>query len=851
MVWLILLFVGLSSFASAASPQKDYMETLNLLAFGGVGELRYQMGGDPGGEAVDLDDSAWDITYPGFKWSQENTNVWFRSTVTIPEKVGGFSLVGRKMILYLYIDNGGDVFVNGDSLGSFEWGTAEFVISDKLKAGEKLVLAVRGINKPGWGKVSEYRVVFSGMADFQRRLQEKVWGLMIAKRAAKKLTNNADYWIKEIDNVTERVMESKAFKMGDEQGFLAAFDNEGKALKKLQDELQKNYHIYGAGYAHIDLAWLWPWNESVEVVRNTSSSVLNIMDRFPDFKYSMGQAHAYEWLENEDPKLFKYIQEKVKEGKWEIIGGQWVEPDCNLPSGEGFVRQSLYGKRYFREKFGVDVKVCWVPDSFGFNWNLPQILVRSGFEAFITKRCHLTDENGKPMRFFWWQGPDGSKVMAYVPRDGYMHDLNGEQLIDFLAEEKTELNLGKELVLYGVGNHGGGPTMEMLERAMVAKNVPAYPELNLVTSQDFFDSITSEEKAKLPTWKNELYLERLRGVTTSQANTKKHNRKGQELIKTAEKVATIAGLFDYDYPEENIFSVWRTLMFNHFHDILPGTSENVVYHDTEKEYAESEKLSQLILKRASEKFVKNIDTRGTGEPLVIFNPLSWSRTSPVELELDDLEKDRNWSVLDEYGNSIPVQKIDRTALGARLLFLARDIPSLGYKVYRLVEKNSNSGTNKLRFTRKHLENGYLKIDFDKSTGLITKMIDLINKREVLSEPRGNLLQLLPNSSNDAWTMRFNQPEIDLDKAREVSLVEFGPVRATIKVVQAFAGKERREPTKDFPTSFFTQYISLYDDVPYMEVDNHVMWWEDQKVLKVAFPVNVQSKTARYEIPMEV
>jgi len=823
------------------------METLNLLAFGGVAELKYKIGGQPGGQAVDLDDSDWDITYPGFKWDLPNTNVWFRSTVTIPRTIGGFSLIGRKMTLYLYIDNGGDVFVNGDSLGSFEWGTAEFVVSENIQPWEKFVIAVRGINRPGWGKVSEYRVEFSGMVEFQKKLQDKVWGLMIAKQAAQKLTDNGDYWLKEINRIAEKVVRSTAFQNGDEDELLTVFDRESTALQSLSKTLQNNYTVYGAGYSHIDIAWLWPWIETVQVVRSTSNSVLNIMERFPDFKYSMGQAQAYEWMEEYYPKLFERIKNKVEQGKWEIMGGQWVEPDCNLPSGEGFVRQSLYGKRYFREKFGVDVKVCWIPDSFGFNWNLPQILARSGIEAFITTRVDVHDTKEFPHRFFWWQAPDGSKIMAYIPRDGYMHDLNGEQLIDFLAEEKKELGIGKELVLYGVGNHGGGPTMEMLERAMRSNRVPAFPKLELATSQEFFDSITPEEKEQLPTWNSELYLERFRGCYTSQANTKKHNRKLQELVKTTEKMATIAALFGHDYPSESIFKVWRTVLFNHFHDILPGTSINAVYRDSEREYAESEKLSQVIFKRAFETLIKNIDTRGKGQALVIFNPLSWTRTSPVELELDDQKMNEEWTVLDETGRAIPVQIIDRTDVGAKLLFIAENVPSLGYKVYRLVHGGSTQ-SNHLKYSQTELQNEHLRAVIDPQSGLIIEIEDRANHRQVLTSPRGNLLQLLPSDAHDAWNIRFTRPPINLDKAWEVSLVEFGPVRATIKVVHAVAGQKKRKPTEDFPSSFFTQNISLYDGLPYIEVRNHIIWWEEHKVLKVAFPVNVQSPTARYEIP---
>jgi len=850
MIYRIMLLLLIPCLLTASVPQTDPMEILNLLAYGGIGQMKYKIGGEPGGEAIDVDDSDWKIAYPGFKWDLPGTNVWFRTTIRIPEKIGGFSLIGRKMTMYLYIDNGGDVFVNGDSLGTFRWGTVEYVVADKIKPGDEFVIAIRGINGPGYGKIYDARIEFSGMVEFQRKLQAKVWGLMIARRLADELSENPTFWLQKIDTITTNLLHFEAFEKGDQAGLLAAFDAEGKALQGLKDEMRRKYRIYCAGYAHIDLAWLWDWRETVEVVRNTTKSVLELMDRFPDFKYSMGQAHAYYWMEEYMPEIFEQVRTKVNEGRWEVMGGMWVEPDCNLPSGESFVRQVLYGKRYFRQKFGVDVKVCWIPDSFGFNWNLPQILVRSGFDAFVTHKLNWNDTNKFPYRFFWWQAPDGSKLMTYIPRSGYGHDLNGDHLIDFIKEEQNELNLGKELVLYGRGDHGGGPNKDMLQRAQLAQCAPAYPMLQLTTSADFFDSIAPREKANLPTWNSELYLEHHRGTYTSQAKTKKHNRKGEVRIKTTEKLAALAGLYGYTYPRNDIFHVWRTLLFNQFHDILPGSSINAVYHDTEREYAESEELSSDIQERAIEALAANINTRGKGEPLVIFNPSSWNRTSPVEVALDRLDAKKAQSILDDSGREIPVQQIDRNVLGAKLLFIAHDVPAYGYKIYRLMERPANANAAHLNFAETNLRNEFLDVTVDKTTGLLSKVKDLAHNFQVLAESRGNQLQILPNERTDAWNLRFTKAAIDLDKASEVTLVEKGPVRATIKVVHTYLGEQKHNsfPVEDYPSSIFTQYISLYDGLPYLEVRHHISWWEQHKVLKVAFPVNVHAKTASFEIP---
>ena len=848
---LLLMLPAISTNADTVDQWKG-IDVLNLLAYGGMGQFKYKIGGEPGGEDPNLDDSQWENAYVGFKWNLPETNVWFRTTIEVSEKIGGFSIVGRDMTLYLNIDNGGDVFVNGEYQGSFTWGDGYFEVAKNLQPGQRYVIAIRGINHPGYGQIYGARMEFSGMVDFQKTLQREVWKLFATKKIARRLSDKPEYWCEMVDRVIERAMAGKAFKDGDENAFIETIQRESEALRPLGDEMRSKYHIYCAGYAHIDLAWLWTWRETVEVTRATTQSVFNIMERFPDFKYSMGQAHAYRWMEDYYPDLFAKIKEKVDEGRWEVMGGMWVEPDCNLPSGESFVRQVLYGKRYFKEKFGVDVDVCWVPDSFGFNWNLPQILVRSGFKAFVTHKLNWNDTNKFPHRFFWWESPDGSRIMTYIPRSGYGHDLNGDALIEFVEEESNELNLGKELVLYGVGNHGGGPTMEMLETAMKEISSPAFPEVRLTTSKDFFDSITESEKQKLPVWDSELYLEYHRGTYTSQANTKKHNRTIEGLAMSAEKLAVLAGLYGEPYPKKDFDLIWETLLFNQFHDIIPGSSINPVYHDTEIEYGQAQRLGEDIVRQSMTILCEQIDRRGKGEALVVFNPSSWQRSSIAVVELGRLEADKKWTILDGYGKVVSSQIIDKNPLGSKLIFLAKDVPSLGYKTFRLVQKSTPASKSNLEFAKLYLKNNFFDISIDAESGLIKEFYDRINGREMLSEPRGNLLQLrrIENLRDDAWNLRYVGEPIELDKATKIELVESGPVRATIHVRHEFLGenKEQRSPTEDFPSSFFDQYISLYHDLPYLEVRNHIEWWEEHKMLKVVFPINVHSKEATYEIP---
>jgi len=849
----LLVLALFFSFIPAKSPAQDHqsaLQILNFLAYGGMAQLKFKVGGEPGGEDPNLDDSSWETKYIGYKWDLPETNVWFRTTFVVPKRIGGFNMKGRTLTLYLNVDNGGDVYVNGTYLGSFTWANGHFVIAKNIQPGQRYVIAIRGINHPGFGQLKAARMDISGMEDFQRRIRGEVWKLFAAKKIAREFSANPDYWYKQVDLVAERALQSKAFQKGDQDGFIRALDQEMEALRPLGDQVRKKYHIYAAGYAHMDLAWMWTWRESIEVVHHTTQSVMNIMKAFPDFKYSMSSAAAYVWLEKYYPDLFRQVQEKVKEGRWEVMGGMWVEPDCNLPSGESFVRQVLYAKRYFRKKFGVDVKVCWIPDSFGYNWNLPQILVRSGFEGFITHKINWNDTNKFPYRFFWWEAPDGSRIMSYIPESGYGHNLVGDDLIEFAQHEQQELGLGKVFVIYGVGNHGGGPTMKMLENAENEIHSPAFLDVKLVRSDEFFDSITPQEKEKLPTWASELYLEFHRGTYTSQAKTKKHNRKVGGLAVTAEKTAALASLYGEPYPDGDFARIWHTILFNQFHDILPGSSINEVYRDADREYAEARTLEKDIVHRSLQVLTQHIDTRGHGEALVVFNPEAWTRTSVASVPLGRLEKNTPWHILDETGHVVPSQVVQKTPLGAKLIFMARNVPSLGYKIYRLVEGRVQTPQTDIWADSLHLKNSVLSLELDRKTGLIRSLKDLSNGRDVLAEPRGNLLQLRTVEPNNAWNLRFKGPWIDLDSACVVEPVENGPVRVTIHVKHSFLGpqKSNASPTEGFPSSFFDQYISLYAGQPYVEVRNHIEWWEVHKMLKVAFPVAVHAKKATYEIP---
>ncbi|MGH9351758.1 MAG: alpha-mannosidase, partial [Terriglobia bacterium] len=339
-----------------------------------------------------------------------------------------------------------------------------------------------------------------------------------------------------------------ALEARDQSRFDASVRAASQALDPLQREL-KRYTILLTGQSHMDMAWLWPWTETVETVRSTFRTVLLLMMRNPEFTYTQSQTVAYAWMEEKYPDLFEEIKQRVKEGRWELVGGMWVEPDLNMPDGESLVRQILYGKRYFQEKFQVDVRVGWNPDSFGYNWQLPQIYKKSGIDYFMTVKLESNDTNKFPYRLFWWQAPDGSKVLTYFP-----NGLNGGT--DAVPMARTFMEIAPEsgtkeiMFIYGVGDHGGGPTQLEIDKAKRLQATPLFPNLKFSVALPFFEDIQrNANRLKIPVWNDELYYENHRGVFTTQARTKRENRKSEILLANAEKFASLAQLFGRPYPQ--------------------------------------------------------------------------------------------------------------------------------------------------------------------------------------------------------------------------------------------------------------------------------------------------------------
>jgi len=553
----------------------------------------------------------------------------------------------------------------------------------------------------------------------------------------------------------------------------------------------------------------------------------------------------------------------------------WVEPDLNMPDGESLVRQLLVGKRYFKQKLGVDVRIGWNPDSFGYNWQLPQIYKKSGMNYFVTQKMSWNETNKLPLKLFWWQSPDGSRVLTYFP-SSYEGTIDPVQIADDF-EKARSLNPGtfETLHLFGVGDHGGGPTRAMLDRGLrwTDPNV-VFPKLRFGVTQEFFSDVEAkvdsdhapvwnykflgaghwqlptppEGKIAIPVWKDELYLEFHRGVFTTHAKHKQNMRENEEQLLNAEKFASLAWLKGTPYPGTEFTDAWKKVLFSQFHDLAAGTGIGVIYQDAQHDYDMVRLTSeQADLKsfRTLASYVNTKSSGGVGVPVMVWNPLAWQRTDLVALDVQLPEAPKNGiTVLDGQGKAQLAQVLstDSTTNVYRLLVKAEDVPSLGYKVLqvtpgtRAVESDLKAGG----FT---LENGALRVVVNPRTGCITSLYDKRSHFESLAAGGcGNELvafkDLPRDLAVDAWNIDadFDKEFTRLDTAESVKLLEQGPLRATVRI------------TRTWQSSRFVQDISLYAGIDRVDVVNDIDWHETHVLLKAVFPLAASSKEATYEIP---
>ncbi len=811
-----------------------------------------------------FDDTDWQNLEFGQHINEDSC--WFRAVYVVPDKMMGQTVSGELRIK-LAVDDFGYLWINGEEKGYFPW-DGEFTLTQNASPGQKIVLLIKMVNTAGPGRLLSADIL---MQKLKPRIRD-IENISLSLRVAQKLLSGDTYQVNErvkydpgidrsdmdpekrkmlyveLQSLSENI-NITALKTGSDEEFEKTIRKIRENLKKF-DEIIKQYTLFFVSNAHIDAAWLWRKKETVAICKNTFSSVIEMMKTHPDFIYAQSSSVFYKWMEEIYPKLFQEIQEAVNSGRWDLMGGTWIEPDCNLIDGISWARQLLLGHKYFEKNFGKKVKIGWNPDSFGYNWNLPQFYLNAGIDFFITQKLGWNDTNVFPHRVFWWKGPDGSQILSYFPFK-YVNTLNKPfQLVDWLRQFEANTGFRNLMVLFGVGDHGGGPTPEMLERIEKLKDLYVFPTVKYGSVSEYKGWLKQQDLSQLPTWEDELYLEYHRGTYTTQAKMKAYNREAEIMLSSLEKIASFATQLGYSYPAKEIEDAWEFVLFNQFHDILPGSSIREVHLDAEKDYQKAEQIWDFEIRKALAFIGEQINTSNIsqGKPVLVFNPNNWERTdvAHLKLEMGDL---RNYQIFSSNGYEIPSQIIQKDRYNRELLFVAENIPSCGYSIYELREGDAGYSSPILSAQANTLENEFFTIRVDEETGWIQRIWDKRNEREILNGP-GNELQLFEDKPSDwdAWNIELGRQYKLNYKGMEI--VDNGPVRAVIRVYHDFKnpGVNKSHPTENFPTSFFEQDIVLYDEIPRIDFKIKVDWWEDKSMLKVAFPLAVESEVATYEIP---
>jgi alpha-mannosidase len=613
-------------------------------------------------------------------------------------------------------------------------------------------------------------------------------------------------------------------------------------LQRLRDRLSrwspqlKARRISLLGHAHLDLAWLWPVSETWAAAERTFASVLRLQAEFPELTFTHSTPALYAWLERYRPQLFERIRRAIAQGWWEVAAGLWVEPELNLIGGESLVRQILYGQRYCQEHLGVDNRLAWLPDSFGFGRELPKLLHEAGIDTLVTQKLRWNDTTQFSHSLCRWQAQDGSQVLALMSAP-IGTDTDPLKMLDYALIWEQQTGLQESLWLPGVGDHGGGPTRAMLEQVRRWQQSPLFPELGFTTAATYLDRV--KNKANWPVWNDELYLEFHRGCYTTHADQKAWNRRCERQLYEAELTANLAAIATgREVPQLRLEAAWKQVLFNQFHDILPGSAIPEVYADANPQWRAAAATAAAIQKGAIAQLASQIachPPQPQAQPWLIFNALPWPRSERVTLPVGT----QAGRVLDWLGQDLPVQ-----ASAGGLQVQTPEIPGIGYGLLWWVPGPAKTPQRtdlswRSSATGFELENAALRVKVDPQTGDLLSLWDQRSQRELLSSP-GNRLERFRDQGQywDAWNIdpQFEQQGLGTPTLHGLCWIERGPLRLRLRRIVRFGH------------SWLEQDYVLDAGAKYLRVECRCDWQEEHQLLKVAFPLTVAATSYTTESP---
>src|ERR1700690_1007765 len=833
-------------------------------------EWRFHVGDIPHGESVSLDDSTWQAVKGNSEAPMDA--VWYRRWIEVPKNLNGYDLTGTKIWFHFQIDANGPmpeiIYFNGRRVALGE-DLEPIVLFDPAKPGDKVLVAIKILYTEDTKHFAgaDLRIDFtSSRPNPSDILQE----MQVVSKMIPSLGPDAAAVQQKLEAAASAV-NLKALEQANQPHFDFSLQEAQTDLDALKPKLAGTT-IRLSGNSHIDAAWLWPWTETVDVVRRTFTTALQLMNEYPAYTYTQSAAAYSQWIADKYPELNEQIKQRVAEGRWELVGGMWLEPDLNMPDGESLVRQLLVGQSTFNRLYGRTTRIGWNPDSFGYNWQLPQIYKRSGIDYFVTQKMDWNDTTRLPLKLFWWESPDGSKVLSYFPH-GYADGIDPVSLAnDVTFSRQRNPGVTEMMHLFGVGDHGGGPTRDMLD-AGVRWSDPrkVTPPTTWGVAQGFFSDVETKldtanspvwnyktlaagdttlsapppGQITIPTWKDELYFEYHRGVFTPQSNHKRSMREAEEQMLDAEKVSSIAWLSGDDYPATKFNEAWKKVLFNQFHDLAAGSGIAVIYRDAQKDYDVVRWTAADASRRSLRTITSAINTKTAlgGVPVLVTNSLAWIRTDLVKFDVQMPESTKDGvSVIDANGKTLPSQVLsfDATTNTYHLLVEVKDVPSLGYEILTILP-GARPVDSSLKASATTLENESLRVTIDPLTGCITSLFDKRTSFEsIASGGCGNELIAFQDTPKDydAWNIDsdFEKVTTKLDKVDSIQLVEQGPLRAIIRIARSWQ------------QSKFVQDVTLYAGLDRVDIANDFDWHETHILLKAGFPLAASSSAAPFEIP---
>ena len=598
------------------------------------------------------------------------------------------------------------------------------------------------------------------------------------------------------------------------------------------------YTLYMIGNAHIDAPWLWPLSEANAVVHSTFRSALDRMKETPDLTMTTSSSQFYEWVEHSDPAMLAEIREHVKTGRWNIVGGWWVEPDVNVPNGESLIRQGLYGQRSLQRIFGRRSTVGYNPDSFGHTGSLPQILKLQGMQEYVFMRPNALEKPDITQNLFEWQGIDGTRALTY--RNPLFYDDPGDvrnhmqRTLKALAGQPEH----KDMEFFGIGDHGGGPTKENIRSIEQIKNEPAAPHLLYSTPEQYFAAVSHNLPSNIQVYRGDLQHHSV-GTYTGGSEIKKLNRSTESALLTAEKFAAVGNaVWGADYPREYLTTAWKRLLLLQFHDALAATTLPS-YFDAERDsYGRARDIASDALYTSLQRLAWQVPTTDPDSKyLVVFNPHAWPTQSVIEYDLG-WEPGTPAVVEDENGKAIPFQFAPPTAavLHRQNLVARVNLPPLGYRQIRVRKAPTAApDASAPHASESGLENQNVALRFTGDNGVT--LLDKATQRPAFREGSAGLRAVVLDDHNDTWAHHVVRYDKEIGEFRRtgIQVIESGPLRAIVREHRSYGN------------STLTLDWLLYAGSSHVEVRATLDWHEHLKILKFSFPVNVDSPKATYEV----